>query len=55
LEKKKAGERSDRNFGEEKTFTPKTAERLAEQYKVNERTIREDEPNFRPIALVLTT
>lgn len=41
-EKKKSVGRSDRNFGEEETSTPKTAERLADQHNVTERTIRED-------------
>jgi hypothetical protein len=34
--------RSDRNFGAEKSSTPKTSEILGEQHKVSEKTIRED-------------
>jgi hypothetical protein len=40
--KKAEGGRADRTFGEDKMSTPKTAEHLAEQHGVDERTIRRD-------------
>lgn len=40
--KKRQGGRSDRTFGEGKNSTPKTAEKLAEAYKVNEKTVRDN-------------
>lgn len=40
--KKAEGGRSDRSFGVEKITTPKTAETIAEEYGVTEKTIRND-------------
>lgn len=41
-EKKSEGGRSDRSFGVEKSATPKTAVRIATEYGVTEKTIRND-------------
>jgi phage N-6-adenine-methyltransferase len=41
-EKKEQGGRLDRSFGVEKVSTPKTSERLADEYQVSDRTIRND-------------